>query len=69
MGGQWFTVQWRETVRRYPDGDIVWLRFPQIGIRALAFGTLEPETAMSMRVAPPAVVSPLMLPLTTRQPG
>lgn len=48
-----FTVQWRETVRRYPDGDIVWLRFPQIGTRALAFGTLEPETAMSMRVAPP----------------
>ena len=48
-----FTVQWRETVRRYPDGDIVWLRFPQIVTRALAFGPLEPGTAMSMRVAPP----------------
>lgn len=47
-------VDWEEIRDRYPDGDSYTLRRSTIHVSALAYGPLDPETRLSLRV-PPAV--------------
>ena len=47
-------VEWEEIRDRYPDGDSYELRRPTIHVSELAYGPLDPQTRLSLRV-PPAV--------------
>ena len=47
-------VEWAEIRDRYPDGDSYELRRPAIHVSELAYGPLDPQTRLSLRV-PPAV--------------
>ena len=47
-------VEWEEIRDRYPDGDSYALRRPVIHVSELAYGPLDPQTRLSLRV-PPAV--------------
>ncbi len=47
-------VKWEEIRDRYPDGESYALRRPTIHVSDLAYGPLDPETRLSLRV-PPAV--------------
>ena len=47
-------VDWEESRERYPDGDRYALRRPAIHVSELAYGPLDPQTRLSLRV-PPAV--------------
>lgn len=49
-----FGVEWEEIRGRYPDGEAYALRRPTVRVSQLAYGPLDPETRMSLRV-PPAV--------------
>jgi CxxC motif-containing protein (DUF1111 family) len=48
------TIAWEELPGRYPSGEAYTLRQPIVRVTALAFGPLDPETRLSLRV-PPAV--------------
>jgi CxxC motif-containing protein (DUF1111 family) len=47
-------VEWVEIRDRYPDGDSYAVRRPTIHVSKLAYGPLDPQTRLSLRV-PPAV--------------
>jgi CxxC motif-containing protein (DUF1111 family) len=47
-------VEWEDVRDRYPDGDRYTLRRPTIHVSELAYGPLDPQTRLSLRV-PPAV--------------
>jgi len=47
-------VEWEKIRDRYPDGDSYELRRPMIQVSELAYGPLNPQTRLSLRV-PPAV--------------
>ncbi len=49
-----FRVVWEETRHRYPAGDAYTLRRPAVRVSGLAYGPLDSQTRMSLRV-PPAV--------------
>ncbi|WNO10639.1 di-heme oxidoredictase family protein [Teredinibacter sp. KSP-S5-2] len=45
-------LKWKTKNFIYPDGDSVTLRWPELDIRHLAYGSLPEETLTSLRVAP-----------------
>jgi CxxC motif-containing protein (DUF1111 family) len=49
-----FAIAWEEIRGRYPSGEPYSLRRPVVTVRDLAYGPLDPQTVMSLRV-PPAV--------------
>jgi CxxC motif-containing protein (DUF1111 family) len=49
-----FRVEWEEIRDRYPGGEAYVLRRPIVRVSELAYGPLDPQTRMSLRV-PPAV--------------
>lgn len=49
------TLVWREQVERLADGTPVALRRPELRLRTLAYGPLEPDVMTSVRMAPPVI--------------
>src|SRR5258708_18815655 len=50
-----FSVEWRELVFVFPDGEQISLRSPLIRITDLAYGPLGPDAMIGPRLAPPLV--------------
>ena len=61
-----FAVRWEEIGGRYPSGERYTLRRPVVHVSGLAYGPLDPQTRMSLRV-PPAIFGLGLLEAVTEQ--